>query len=81
MGDDETTSVEIINTMEAQEKAQAMLTKARSRKKREMHMEKERHQQMINIEGDTIMSAKGGNDNVEQSVRGPSSASPIVKPR
>jgi hypothetical protein len=60
MGDDETTSVEIINTMEAQEKAQAMLTKARSRKKREMHMEKERHQQMINIEGDTIMSAKGG---------------------
>jgi hypothetical protein len=52
MRDDTTSALDVINTMEAQEKAQAMLNEARIRKEREIQLEKEKTKQLVRIDDD-----------------------------
>jgi hypothetical protein len=51
LGKDESSVLEVIKTLEAQEQAQAMLNDASIRRERELQLEKEKQQQLVNIEG------------------------------
>jgi hypothetical protein len=60
MGDSETAALDILSTMEAQEKAQAMLNEARIRKERELQIEKEKNKQLVAIERDAAEDVREG---------------------
>jgi hypothetical protein len=82
MGNDEASLIEVIKTLEAQEQAHAMLNDARIRRERELQLEKEKKQQLVNIEGDTgVPNEECENDEIDETSSEESSEGVPKQPR
>jgi hypothetical protein len=81
MGNVKTSALKIISTMEAQEKAQAMLNETRIRRERELQLEKEKNNQLVVIEGDIAKDVREGEneESVDTSSEGSIENAPKLK--
>jgi hypothetical protein len=81
MGNVKTSALEIISTMEAQEKAQAMMNEVRIRRERELQLEKEKNNQLVVIEGDIAKDVREGEneESVDTSSEGSIENAPKLK--